>query len=68
MKPRSLCNKEPAGEAGGKSGRSEARAALNPAGTEQMVQPNPKPWAPRRPGEKVSKLTCESQEHSWDTR
>ena len=68
MKPRSLCNKEPAGGAGGKSGRSEARAALNPDGTEQMVQPNPEPRAPRRPGEKVSTLTCESREHSWVTR
>lgn len=55
MKPRSLCNK--AGGAGGKSGRSGAGAALNPAGTEQMVQPNPEPWASRRPGEKVLKLT-----------
>lgn len=28
--------------------------------TEQMVQPNPEPRTPRRPGEKVSRLTCEA--------
>lgn len=69
VKPRSQCDKEHAGGAGGISGRAGDGAALNPAGAEQTAQPNPEPRAPRRPGEQVWRLlTPGSQEHSWGTR